>query len=129
MEKYLAVPFSIKNVYEGFAELDGLLRIDQENLILEYQTKDAIFGVVKSAVKNIYIKYSDILSMEFKKGFFSSKITITTSSFIADKMFPKAHGNELELVIKKKHKEQAMQLVSIVNLGNAESRLFEAENS
>ncbi len=129
MEKYLAVPFSVDNVYEGFAEIDGLIRIDNEKLILEYQTKDAIFGVVKSGVKNISLKYSDILMIEFKKGFFSSKITITTSNFIADKIFPKSQSNELVLVVKKKHKEPAMQIVSLVNMRNAESRLNDAENS
>ena len=128
MDKYIAVPFTVDDVYEGFAEIDGLLGLDENSLKLDYQTRDSIFGVVKSAIKNIRINYSEILSIEFKKGMFSSKIIITTSTFISDKIFPKAQGNEFILKIKSKHKVMASQLVSLINLRQSEQRLSEAEN-
>lgn len=41
------VPFSISDAYEGLADVDGLARFEADVLTLEFQTKDAFFGIIK----------------------------------------------------------------------------------
>jgi serine/threonine protein kinase len=64
----LRVPFSISELYAGFAKATGCLYFDDEAVRLEYEVKDDVVGYMSSGVKNVRIPLADILSLELKRG-------------------------------------------------------------
>lgn len=63
-----AVPFTVDNVYAGFGECHGLLRDEGDHLCLEFQVKDAMVGLMKSAVKEVRVPIKDLVSVTLTKG-------------------------------------------------------------
>lgn len=126
--KNFTLAFKIDDVYEGLAETEGLMCLEADSLKLEFSTKDSIFGVIKSKVKNIYIDLHDIMNIEHKKGFFSDKLYIFSNSLKTIEKIPGSEGNEVKLIIKKKYRQDARQFASKINLLIAENRLDELEN-
>lgn len=63
-----SVPFHF-DAFGGLGEVQGLARVDQSGLVLQFSTRDALFGVLKSATRNICIRYEDLLSVRFRAGF------------------------------------------------------------
>ncbi len=126
--KNFTLPFKIDDIYEGLAESTGLLSFEADSLKLEFSTKDSFIGIIQSDVKKVYIPLDKIASIRHKKGFFSDKIYIITNSLDIVKRLPGSEGNEVELVIKKKNREDAQVFASKINLLIAENRLDELEH-
>ena len=71
-----SVPFSISDAYEGLADVDGLVRFDADVLTLEFQTKDAFFGLIKSNVQNVQLSLTDLASVHFAKKMLRATLTL-----------------------------------------------------
>jgi hypothetical protein len=117
------LPFKLKNVFEGLAESEGMVSLVDNSLRLEFQTRDSVFGVIKSDVKEIKVSVDDIQDVQFKKGLFGDKIIIRASGMMTFKDFPNHKGGEIRLHLKKKDRHQAMMIVSDIQLAQAESSL------
>lgn len=128
MDKYLYLPFYFDEVYEGFATMEGMIRIDTNAIVFEYQTKDALLGIVKSDTKTARIEFSEIVSIDYKKSLFSSKLFIRANIFLGSKGFPNNNANELTLKIKRNNSDLASEFVSRINLRISEARLKDIEN-
>ena len=128
MDKYLYLPFYFDEIYEGFATMEGMIRIDANAIIFEYQTKDALLGIVKSDTKTARIEFSEIESIEYKKSLFTSKLFISANVFLGSKGFPNNDANELTLKIKRSNSDIASEFVSRINLRISEERLKDVES-
>jgi len=117
------VPFIIPEINSGFQQAEGLLKLAKEQLELEFEVKDAILGLIKSGVKDAVIPFSELKSIEFKKGWFSTKIILEGTSM---KTFNELPGSELAtctLKVKRKHREDAERLISQARLQLSEYKL------
>ena len=117
------VPFIIPEINSGFQQAEGLLKLATEQLELEFEVKDAILGLIKSGVKDAVIPFSELKSIEFKKGWFSTKIILEGTSM---KTFNELPGSELAtctLKVKRKHREDAERLISQARLQLSEYKL------
>ena len=117
------VPFIIPEINSGFQQAEGLLKLATEQLELEFEVKDAILGLIKSGVKDAVIPFSELKSIEFKKGWFSTKIILEGTSM---KTFNELPGSELAtctLKVKRKHREDAESLISQARLQLSEYKL------
>ena len=118
----IIIPFEV-DVYEGFAECHGLLYLKENYLVMEFQTKDSIFGVIKSKVKKLFISAEDIIKVDFEKKLFRTKLTIHTKSLNIAQKFPGTKKGEISLKLKKKHREDCTEMISRLNLMISESKL------
>lgn len=102
------VPFSAE-AYEGLAETHGLLRLESNVLVMEYQTQDGVFGVVKSDPKTLRIQLDYLEEAVFKAGgwFGKSKLTLRLSSMQEVGKMPGAKGSEVQLKVDKKYNDAA----------------------
>lgn len=123
-------PISIPFEYDddstyGMRVVFGHLKYDgkSEALHLEYSTKDALVGVIKSEVQDLLIPFSEINTLESKKKFFSRKLIIRCHSLRTLQHIPGVKGSTLELKVKKEDFNKAQQLVSTVLLLISEQRL------
>ncbi len=122
------IPFSNDDVYSGLAKLDGILTVSKDHLDLEFQTQDAVFGVMKSKPKNLKIPLLELSNFTYKRNLFSSRIIfrVTKLKYIRD--FPKSEQGEIKLKIKRKYKEEAKRIESFVNYRISELRLADMDS-
>jgi len=123
----LSIPFKITDTFEGLAECEGILRVYDETLTLEYQQKDAMLGVFKSGVKKVEVSMRDIEEVDFKKSIFGNTMTIRFATMQATGDLPRSDASEVKVSIARKYVDKALSFVSQLKLGVAEYRLREAQ--
>jgi len=64
------VPFELDAVYGGLAQTRGLISSEGDRLRLQFQSQDAILGVIKSGVGQIDIPMADVASVHLEKSWF-----------------------------------------------------------
>ncbi len=101
--------------YGGLAQCSGLLRDEGDDLVLEYQTKEALIGdMIRSSVKQARIPRDLIASMVLKKPWLGLKtqlvIRMTSMAPLAD--VPRMSKGELVLDVAKNDREAAERLVA-----------------
>jgi hypothetical protein len=113
----ITLPFKIKNVFEGFAEVQGILTYDGEILNIEFQTKDSLLGVIESGIKDISIPKSEIEEIDFKKSLFGCSLIIRVARMQSVEGIPKQQeAGEIKLSIARKHTDLTLDLVSQIDL-------------
>ncbi len=124
LEEYDAVPFIDDEIYGGFAQCVGNITASGNCLVIEFQTKDAVVGAIKSQVKSIQIPFSQLRTFQVTKKWYSSpKILIETKSLAGTQNYPSQTAGTLCLKISKSHIDIARQICSKVNLAIAEIKL------
>lgn len=129
----IRLPFSLDNIYGGFAQLSGIIRAGKEHVILEFRVEGAILSdFLKSAPKVVQVPLRDIESFELKSTLFAKRVIMHLLRLDAVQALPKASGSqasELVLKIKRKDLDRAKQLVSYLNLRISELRLEDTDQS
>ena len=118
--------FKFDDVYHGLAECNGMLKVNYDELIIEYVVKDSFIGVFKSNVKHLKIKFEQIIEVEFVNTFWKKRLIIKPLSMIDSHNFPVTDQGEIVLKLKKKEKGTlltAERLSSFINMRIAEIRL------
>jgi hypothetical protein len=111
----LSFPFSIKHVFAGFARVYGVLRLEENTIVLEFQTVDNLVKVLKSEVKNFSIAIDDVEEIDFRKSIWGKKLTLRVSNLNNIKNIPNQEAGEIKLSIENKYTEQALDLVKQIN--------------
>lgn len=122
------LPFVIDELNGGFMLLEGILSVKGAKLFIEFQKKDALMGAYKSDLQTIEIPFSEIDMMEFKKGFFSSRLIIYGKNARALSELPGDDLTTRKLKIKKKNRDIAASISSKVNLELSEMKLREMDD-
>ncbi len=112
----ISFTYKIKNVFEGFAEAQGILTYDGQILNLEFQTKDAFIGAIQSGIKTISIPKSEIEEIDFKEHMFGCSLFIRVARMQSLEGVPKQEAGEIKLSIAKKNIDLALELMSQINL-------------
>ena len=120
-----AVPFESADFNHGLKVAQGLFKVGQDGIILEYQEQDSVVGLIKSDVKTLRVPYEDLDSIHFKKGWFSAKIILKTSSLQLLQKLPGSEQGECMLKVKRKHRDQAQSTVARARIGLSEQKLDE----
>lgn len=119
------VPVTLGDLYGGFAKATGLLILDGENLILEYQIKDELFGALKGKPRSFRIPLNVLDSVEYKKNLFGTKLMIRVLRLRDLEGIPNSEKGEVKLKISRKDRLQAEAFVSQINYRLSEMRLDE----
>lgn len=123
------VPFIIPEINNGFQQAEGLLKVSKDQLELEFEVKDAILGVIKSGVKDAVIPFSDLKSIDFKKGWFTTKIILNGTSMKTFKDLPGSELASCTLKVKRKHRDEAESLISQARLQLSEYKLDQLDKN
>ncbi|MEL6844151.1 MAG: hypothetical protein AAFP02_13155, partial [Bacteroidota bacterium] len=105
------------------SEVNGMMRLGQKSLILEYQVKDGIVGMIKSDPKELVIPFDNLLEVKYKLNWAVSRFKITVNSMRILGKFPVSDSGVISLKIKRKQKQGAKELASRLNLLLSEHRL------
>ncbi len=122
-----ALPFKTDDAYHGLAEVQGILHIERDHLILEFQVQDSFFGALKSAPKRLRVDYIDLSKLQYQRSWFKSRIELKINNLRILSKFPGAKDGRISLKVKRKLKEEAEDIESYVNLRVAEMKLEKLE--
>lgn len=109
----------------GLRAVTGVINYDGKTLHIEYQSKDAIVGIVKGDVNDLHIPLEKIREVQTKKKWFSRVLIVKVDSLRTLEGMPGVKLNTLEMKIKKEDFNMAQNLASTINLQRSELRLNE----
>lgn len=115
-----SLPFKTDGAYHGLAEVSGLLHIEKNQIVLEFEIKDSFFGALKSDPKQLKIKYKDLSELMYVRTIFKSRLELKINSLQILSRFPGAKDGHISLKIKRKLKIEAEDISTYVNLRIAE---------
>ena len=118
-----SLPFSFPEVYQGFAEAEGLLILTADAIALEYQIKDAFTGAFKSDVKKIVLPIAQIDDVEFRTNFLRTDLTIQVNSMELVHDVPNAKQGRVRLKIPRKHRREAAAIAYEVSIKVADRKI------
>ena len=95
----------------GLTETSGLLSLEGEKLLMEYQTEDSMFGVLKSKVKVVEIPLSEIAAVRIERKLWSVDFVMQGKSMRALRNAPGSRGGALRLKINRQSQSAAGRLV------------------
>ena len=70
-----SVPFSIDE-YEGFLQTRGIVRIEEEAVVLEFKKQEGVLGIPVSGITEKYIPISELHTVRLKKKFLGARLII-----------------------------------------------------
>jgi hypothetical protein len=114
--KSISVPFTIQNVFQGFAETEGILSIDNADLKMEFQTSDNILGLLKSGVREVKLSLDKIEEITFRKRWLGCSLIIRMTEMRGASEVPNFSQGEILLSVAKKHSQAASDLVAAIQL-------------
>lgn len=128
MYEDLIITIKIDEVYGGFAESDGVMKLSEDSIIFEMQTKDSLFGAIKSGIREFRIPVKEIHMLDLKKNVFRCRLQLRFKSLKVLRNFPGSKGSELLLKIPRHDRQAAAEFVSSLNLIISEKKLEEIDN-
>jgi hypothetical protein len=114
-DQSVTLPFSVPDLFVGFAEGTGLAKASPEELTLEFVIKDSVVNVFKSGLKEIHIPRAEIDVARLKRGWFGANVLIRVKSlkWLAD--LPGCENGEVTLHIARKDRDQAEEFVQVLS--------------
>ncbi len=123
------IPFTSVIGELGLSEAHGLMKFSAKTgLVLEFQVKDAIIGIIKSAVKEIQLDWEDIVDFQIKKKWFSVTVTIRVNKMSIFEELPSTKSAEFDAKIKKEDYEKVRNLQSSLLLILSEKKIERLES-
>ncbi len=117
------LPFYFNDVYWGLAKIDGILSIDGEQLLIEFQQKDSFAAVLKSRIQKIEVSLKELASAEFDKKMIGSRLILHAKSSEVFKDIPGEELTKRVFKIKKEYRPLAEQLKTLINIKLSEYKL------
>lgn len=108
--------------------MEGILRVEGENLVFEFQKKDAVVEAYQSELRTETIPLSELDMLEYKKGWFSGKLILHGKRASSFGDLPGKELTERVLKVKRKHRNVAASISSNLNLKLSEQKLNELED-
>ena len=121
-----SIPIKLSDSFEGLAESKGLLLTQEESLNIQFQTKDAILGMVKSGLIEVNIPFKNLTELSYKKSLFGNKLILKVDNLRIIEKIPNCDSNEVVLSIARGDIDQAIDFVRAVKMDMSEKEYEEA---
>lgn len=114
-----AVPVTMADSWAGLAQNSGLLRLEGDALILEFETQDGVLQVLKSGIKRFALPLRELEKCAWQPGWRGGKIELSVRSMCALEGIAGAARGCVTLKVAHKHRDLALGLVTNVELALA----------
>lgn len=118
----IILPFSVSNVYQGFATASGIAQINCAGLQLELAVKDAGFGRIRPSRTEIQIPYYEMSSAILKSNWLATQLIIQMCRIATVSQFPDQESGKITLSIARCDRKTANVLFT-----QLESNIIEAK--
>jgi hypothetical protein len=112
------VPFELGSLYGNLANAHGLMRIEDNQLCLEFQVQDSLVGLLKSGVKQARIPRGELASVTLQRSWFGlcTRLVIQVTRMETVQDIPGMSQGRLVLSIARKDREAAARLVTALEV-------------
>ncbi len=111
-----SVPFLIPGIHAGLADVEGVVRLESGELVLDFRTVDGVVGMLKSRVSEVHIPLRHVEALEYKRGIFRGRIRLRVRRLELLASVPGSDGAEVVLRCKRRHKLSASEFANLVTL-------------
>ena len=113
----IVVPFDMQPTYGGFAQTHGLLSSTAAYLNVQFQSRDALIGAIKSDVNQIKIPLQEVASIGLRKRWLglANELEIQVSNMQSVASIPGMTQGRLLLSIARRDRDAAHALISEVH--------------
>ena len=108
------VTFKISDDF-GLSESSGMIYVEDEHLLIEYQNYDSIIGLLKSSIKEIEIPISEIRRARLEQKFWNSELVLQAKSMKSFRRLPGATAGTFRITVTKESQKAAESLVKEIN--------------
>lgn len=95
----------------GLTDTHGMLSIEDDNLMLEYQTRDAMLGMIKTSVKLVEIPVSELSSARMEQKLWRAELVLQGKNMRVFGNAPGAQRGQLRLKINRQSIQAANELL------------------
>lgn len=107
------LPFRPHDPDALFTETEGLVQLYDDELLLQFETKDALLGKFKRS-SELRLPLDEISSVEFRAGWFRTQITLQAHSVQVVSDFPGSRLGSIRLRFRRKYREEAAHLAEMI---------------
>jgi hypothetical protein len=119
----VSVPFKIRGVYTGFVDLEGIARLEDKELCLEFRMSPVFSRYVKSKPKEVRIALEELEEATFKHVLCIGLLKFRARRLSAFSQVPGSEGAELRLRCRREHWPAAQELASRLSMRTVEHQL------
>ena len=105
-----SLPFRFPDTLEGLVRSGGVLRAEADGLVLEFQTRDGLFGVIKSGVKKVAIPFDRIDEVRLRSNLFRTELEIRVSSMELAADVPGSKHGTIRLKVPRRYRTEAREM-------------------
>jgi len=116
-----SLPFKIRRVLTGFVDLEGIARLESQELCLDFRM--SVFRRLKTNPKEIRIPLDDLEEAVFKNRFCLGFLVLRARRLDSFKDVPGNATGELRLRCPREHWETARELASRLSMRTTEQQL------
>ena len=108
----MSFPFEISEVHAGFSEVKGTLRLEDEFLVIEFQT--ITLGLYKRPAETIKIEFAALADVKIEKRIFRDRVLIRPRTRRLLEAVPGKHVGEVRLKVWRRYRPSVTGLVDEV---------------
>lgn len=123
------VPVMLASSWGGLASNSGLLRFEGDQLVLEFESKDEVFQMLRSGIKRINLPLAELGGCEWKAGWWGGDIEISVRKLELLQGVAGASQGRVNLRVARKDRDRALGLASNVELALAQRTLTIVQQS
>ncbi len=106
------VPFEIPNLFFGLKSVNGVIRVREKSIILEFDEKDILGGFIKNEMHEFKIPAGELQAVTLKRGILKSTVTLAFRESIKNQLLPWISGNIIVLKIPREFRADADRLLT-----------------
>ena len=118
-----SLPFTIRGVYTGFVDLEGIARLEERELCLEFRMSSVFTRYVKSKPREVRIALDELEEAAFKNRLCLGFLKLRARRLGAFSGVPGNDGGELRLRCRREHWEAARELASRLSMRTVQQQL------
>ncbi|WP_287129116.1 hypothetical protein [Candidatus Cyanaurora vandensis] len=128
IESMHSLPFAIDDIYGGLAQVRGLLSLESDYLLLEYQVRDGLVGMVKSRVRELKVPLAELEMVTLDKRWLTLGLMLKSYRMHTLQDLPTSEAGRVILKLTRRDEVIANQLIHHLKLKISEAR-FERVNT
>jgi hypothetical protein len=106
------LPFSIPGTYQGFAAVAGLATLDGDALVLEFEVKDAVLGLLRSGVEVVRLPVDDLASVSLDQSWLHADLVVRARSMRSVHELPGSRQGQVSLRIARRDRATAEEFTA-----------------
>lgn len=128
MSDLAVLPFSIADTHAGFARAQGLMRMEAETLVVEFEIKESLLGVLSFGRKEVRIPIRDVDSATLKKSWWGTTLILQFNRLEPVTQLPKVNRGRCHFSIARPDRAIAASFAPALQLQIADSQLSALAN-